>query len=220
MQDLIKVDNVEFSPDDETIFSNVSFTIKAGQNTSISGPSGSGKSTLLKMISNLLPTNAGTVYFKDKDINSYEYTAYRREVSYCFQNPELFGETVKDNLAFPALIREDEFNEARARELMQRLGLKHIKFDSANVNLSGGERQRVALIRNLMYPPKVLLMDEISSSLDKKSRDLQWQLLLEISEEEDITLVWVSHDEEEQKKAEQQLFLEDGNLESLEVENG
>ena len=71
-----------------------------------------------------------------------------------------------------------------------------------------------------MYPPKVLVMEEISSSLDKKSRDLQWQLLLEISEEEDITLVWVSHDEEEQKKAEQQLFLEDGNLESLEVENG
>ena len=163
---LIELKNISLEDHQQAILQNVSFSIKSGQHTSISGPSGSGKSTILRLMALLLEPSEGEIFYQGQDIAQLESTEYRREVSYSYQSPQLFGHTVEDNLAFPAKIRQHEFDESRAKALLADVGLNYIDLDKAVDDLSGGEKQRVALIRNLMYPPKVLLLDEVTSGLD------------------------------------------------------
>ncbi len=118
---------------------------------------------------------------------------YRREVSYFFQTAQLFGKTVRDNLAFPYEIRRIPFDESRATQLLQRAGLTDNYLDQAIGTLSGGERQRVALVRNLQFIPQVLLLDEITSALDQENREIIWQFIDELAQTNELTIVMVSH---------------------------
>src|SRR5699024_874556 len=90
---IIKTDQLSYSANDKNILKNISFQVKEGDLITISGPSGSGKSTLLKLIANMIRPTSGDIYFNDKKIDLYLSTDYRKEVSYFFQNPVLFGET-------------------------------------------------------------------------------------------------------------------------------
>ncbi|WP_282926551.1 ABC transporter ATP-binding protein [Helcococcus kunzii] len=210
--ELIKIENLSLEVPKQKILDDISFSIHKGQFTSINGPSGSGKSTILRILARLTKESSGNIYFEDKDMYQYEYTDYRKEVSYVIQNPQLFGETIRDNLSFPAKVRNQEFDENRAKSLLDRLGLGHMNLDKSVDSLSGGEKQRIGLIRNLMYPPKVLLLDEVTSSLDDDSSELVWDFLFEEAKKSDITLVWVSHDEHEQNMAEQKIYLKKGKM--------
>lgn len=210
--ELIKIENLSLEVPKQKILDDISFSIHKGQFTSINGPSGSGKSTILRLLARLTKESSGNIYFEDKDMYQYEYTDYRKEVSYVIQNPQLFGETIRDNLSFPAKMRNQEFDENRAKSLLDRLGLGHMNLDKSVDSLSGGEKQRIGLIRNLMYPPKVLLLDEVTSSLDDDSSELVWDFLFEEAKKSDITLVWVSHDEHEQNMAEQKIYLKKGKM--------
>lgn len=210
--ELIKLENINFEINGQKILDNINFTIDKNVHTSISGPSGSGKSTVLRLIARLNDKTSGNVLYKGKNVLDYKYTEYRKMVSYVMQNPQLFGETVYDNLAFPAEIREEEFNESKAKEILDRLGLSYLDFNKDIGSLSGGERQRVGLCRNLIYPPEVLLLDEITSSLDDESSKNIWNFLFNYAKENDITMIWISHDDEEQKMAEKQILLEKGRV--------
>lgn len=210
--ELIKIENLSLEVPNQKILDDINFSIHKGQFTSINGPSGSGKSTILRILARLTKESSGNIYFEDKDMYQYEYTDYRKEVSYVIQNPQLFGETIRDNLSFPAKVRNQEFDENRAKSLLDRLGLGHMNLDKSVDSLSGGEKQRIGLIRNLMYPPKVLLLDEVTSSLDDDSSELVWDFLFEEAKKSDITLVWVSHDEHEQNMAEQKIYLKKGKM--------
>lgn len=210
--ELIKIENLSLEVPKQKILDDINFSIHKGQFTSINGPSGSGKSTILRILVRLTKESSGNIYFEDKDMYQYEYTDYRKEVSYVIQNPQLFGETIRDNLSFPAKVRNQEFDENRAKSLLDRLGLGHMNLDKSVDSLSGGEKQRIGLIRNLMYPPKVLLLDEVTSSLDDDSSELVWDFLFEEAKKSEITLVWVSHDEHEQNMAEQKIYLKKGKM--------
>ncbi|MGX7072129.1 ABC transporter ATP-binding protein [Helcococcus kunzii] len=210
--ELIKIENLSLEVPKQKILDDINFSIHKGQFTSINGPSGSGKSTILRILARLTKESSGNIYFEDKDMYQYEYTDYRKEVSYVIQNPQLFGETIRDNLSFPAKVRNQEFDENRAKSLLDRLGLGHMNLDKSVYSLSGGEKQRIGLIRNLMYPPKVLLLDEVTSSLDDDSSELVWDFLFEEAKKSEITLVWVSHDEHEQNMAEQKIYLKKGKM--------
>lgn len=215
--ELIKIENLSLEVPKQKILDDINFSIHKGQFTSINGPSGSGKSTILRILARLTKESSGNIYFEDKDMYQYEYTDYRKEVSYVIQNPQLFGETIRDNLSFPAKVRNQEFDENRAKSLLDRLGLGHMNLDKSVDSLSGGEKQRIGLIRNLMYPPKVLLLDEVTSSLDDNSSELVWDFLFEEAKKSDITLVWVSHDEHEQNMAEQKIYLKKGKMAKGEI---
>lgn len=215
--ELIKIENLSLEISKQKILDDINFSIHKGQFTSINGPSGSGKSTILRILARLTKESSGNIYFEDKDMYQYEYTDYRKEVSYVIQNPQLFGETIRDNLSFPAKVRNQEFDENRAKSLLDRLGLGHMNLDKSVDSLSGGEKQRIGLIRNLMYPPKVLLLDEVTSSLDDDSSELVWDFLFEEAKKFDITLVWVSHDEHEQNMAKQKIYLRKGEMEKGDV---
>lgn len=214
---LIELKNISLNDHNQMILHKISFEIKEGQHTSISGPSGSGKSTILRLIALLLEPSEGQIYYQNQDITQLLSTEYRREVSYSYQSPQLFGKTVQDNLAFPAEVRQLSFDKKRAEALLAEVSLEYINLDKSIDDLSGGEKQRVALIRNLMYPPKVLLLDEVTSGLDDDNSERIWSWLLNQADQEQITLIWVSHSEKEQQLAAQKIKIYHGKLVGKEV---
>ena len=208
MTTIIKVDNLSIANERQAIINQLSFEIQQGEFVSITGQSGSGKSTVLKFLAQLNdPTLkvSGSYHLLGKDVNDYSPIELRQIVSYFYQTPSLFGDTVRDNLAFPYEIRHEEFDEQRAIEMLNNVDLSHSFLDKNIKSLSGGERQRVALIRNLMYPSKVLLLDEISSALDFNTRQIIWSWLEKYHQEHDATILMVSHLDEEHEMTDRKI---------------
>lgn len=214
-KEIIRLENIGFNVSNRDILTNINFSVKEGQIVTITGPSGGGKSTLLKLIGLLNSPTSGTIQYLGKNIFEYEPTEYRKEVSYFFQNAVLFDDTVRDNLAFPAKIREIEFDESRAIEGLKLVQLPSTYLDKPIQELSGGEKQRVALIRNLMFPPKVLLMDEITSSLDKENRDIVVSFIHRLNKEENVTVLWITHNQDEIVASSEIITINDGKLEEI-----
>lgn len=212
-QPIFQLNNLGFEVDGQKILQDINLTVNEGDFLTIMGPSGSGKSTLLKLIGLQIDFTSGSILFNGKDISDYNPMDYRKEVSYFFQNAVLFGDTVRDNLAFPAEIRDDEFDEARAIEGLKEVQLSASDLDKEIKDLSGGERQRVALVRNLMYPPKVLLMDEVTSSLDKQNRENILEYVQGLNEKHNTTILWVTHNQDEIDASDRLLEIADGKLE-------
>ena len=214
-KEIIRLENIGFNVSNRDILTNINFSVKEGQIMTITGPSGGGKSTLLKLIGLLNSPTSGTIQYLGKNIFEYEPTEYRKEVSYFFQNAVLFDDTVRDNLAFPAKIREIEFDESRAIEGLKLVQLPSTYLDKPIQELSGGEKQRVALIRNLMFPPKVLLMDEMTSSLDKENRDIVVSFIHRLNKEENVTVLWITHNQDEIVASSEIITINDGKLEEI-----
>lgn len=180
------------------------FCLGRGETVAITGPSGSGKSTFLKLLALMTNDNLeveGTYLLEGSLVGDMDPTLLRREVSYCFQNPILFGETVADNLVFPYEIRGLDFDRDHAMDLLAQSGLSREYLYKGVGQLSGGERQRVALIRNLLFLPKILLLDEITSSLDKENSQNIMAWLWDLRAKEDLTFLLVSHDPEDRTMA-------------------
>lgn len=208
MTTIIKVDNLSIANERQAIINQLSFEIQQGEFVSITGQSGSGKSTVLKFLAQLNdPTLkvSGSYQLLGKDVNDYSPIELRQIVTYFYQTPSLFGDTVRDNLAFPYEIRHEEFDEQRAIEMLNNVDLSHSFLDKNIKSLSGGERQRVALIRNLMYPSKVLLLDEISSALDFNTRQIIWSWLERYRQEHGATILMVSHLDEEHEMTDRKI---------------
>lgn len=210
---LLELSGVGFAVNDHAILQDVNLTVEADDYLTITGPSGGGKSTLLKLIATMISPTAGAIRYEGKDLETYDPIMYRREVSYCFQQPTLFGADVLENLSFPALIRGKEFDRNRAMELMDYVKLQPDMLNHPVNELSGGERQRVALIRNLMYLPKLLLLDEISTGLDSENKAIVWSLIDRLKADSGVTLISVTHDEREIADAKNLARVEDGHLE-------
>jgi putative ABC transport system ATP-binding protein len=166
---------------------------------------------LLRLVATLLTPTAGTITYDGQPQDSYEKTEYRRQVSYCYQQPSLFGETVWDNLAFPFQIRHEEIDEDR---MVQALDMVHLPANMLRqpiTDLSGGEKQRVALIRNLLFTPKVLLLDEITTGLDTVTKDAVHEVIKNLNHQ-GLTILAVTHDEVELAAADRLLTIVDGRL--------
>lgn len=148
---LISFNRVQFEVDNRNILNHVNFTVEEGDFLSIVGPSGSGKSTLLKLVSGLISPTKGEILFNGKDIAKQDPIETRKQLSYCFQTPYLFGSTVKDNLAFPFDIRHEEFNQSRVDQLFTLFQMDKTYLNQDVKKLSGGEKQRIALIRQLLF---------------------------------------------------------------------
>lgn len=209
---IFELKQVSYQVADQQILHEIDLVIQPGEFVTLAGPSGSGKSTLLRLLATLLTPTGGTLQFDGQDQNSYEKIAYRRAVSYCFQQPSLFGETVQDNLNFPFEIRKQPFDETKATEALKSVDLPASMLTKAITSLSGGEKQRVALIRNLLFPPKVLLLDEITTGLDGATKEIVHRLI-DTMNQRGITVISVTHDEGEIAAASRLLNVVAGRLE-------
>lgn len=214
-QEIFRLENVGFKIENQKILEDINFTVNKGDIVTVTGPSGGGKSTLLKLMGLLISPTAGKIYYNNKEIIEYEATEYRKQVSYFFQNAVLFDQTVRQNLSFPADIREDNFDESRAKEGLETVQLPSTYLDKPVKDLSGGEKQRVALIRNLMYPPEVLLMDEVTSSLDQENREVVLSYIHRLNKEELVTILWVTHNQEEINASNEIITLVNGKTEGV-----
>ncbi|MBF7993802.1 iron efflux ABC transporter ATP-binding subunit FetA [Rahnella laticis] len=192
--DLLRLNDVSFTLNNIPLLEPVSLTLNPGEFTLLTGPSGSGKSTLLKIIASLQNPTGGNLYFKGEDISRIKPETYRQRVSYCFQTPSLFGETVYDNLALPYQIRNKKVDETQLRAWLTKVKLAEDMLTKRVQELSGGEKQRVALLRNLQFMPDVLLLDEITSALDEENKVNINDIIASLVAEKQLAVLWVSHD--------------------------
>jgi putative ABC transport system ATP-binding protein len=194
------------------ILDQLTFTIPKNKITTIIGPSGAGKSSLLMLLNRLEEPLSGTIYFKDKPISSFPIPELRREIGLVFQSPYLFDGTVEDNLKYgPSL--HDIWDPEEGVRLLELVDLPKSYLDRKVDDLSGGEKQRIALARTLANKPNLLLLDEVTSSLDVRTTELIETMLLRIKEKRHIPFVMVTHNIEQSKRiGDHSLFIKDGRL--------
>lgn len=204
---LLAVQNVAFSVGGRALLQPVSFDLHQGDTLLVTGPSGSGKSTLLKIIASLVSPTAGQILFHNRDITTLKPETYRQQVSYCFQTPQLFGQTVYDNLALPWQIRRLQPKRDALVAALESVNLTADQLNTPVEQLSGGEKQRVGLLRNLQFMPEVLLLDEVTSALDEENRHVVLKVINQLNVEEKVTLVRISHDPSDIQHAKQVLRL-------------
>jgi putative ABC transport system ATP-binding protein len=157
--------------------------------TALVGPSGSGKSTLLRCCNRLEVAAEGTVRFHGTDVAALDVLQLRRRVAMVFQRPTPFPGTGRDNL----LTANTTLDDLRATELLARVQLGPEFLDRNATELSGGEAQRLCLARSLAVAPEVVLMDEVTSSVDPTARRAIEDLARSLAAS-GIPVVWVTHD--------------------------
>ncbi|MEB7887232.1 iron efflux ABC transporter ATP-binding subunit FetA [Serratia fonticola] len=214
--ELLVLEGIHYQIDEQVILDAVSFTLKSGEFKLITGPSGCGKSTLLKIVSSLLSPTRGNITFNGKNIDDVAPEEYRKQVSYCFQTPALFGDTVYDNLALPYQIRKLKPDEKKIRQDLTLLALPDSMLKKGINELSGGEKQRISLIRNLQFMPKVLLLDEITSALDEDNKRNVNELIRRLVAEQGLGVLWVTHDKDEIAHADEVITLPLSRIDSQE----
>lgn len=208
---IFELKNLTVEADDKKILKNINLTITENTHLTLTGPSGSGKSTLLKVLSTLQSYSAGSAKYLGKELSELEPISYRREVSYCFQQPVLFGETVRDNMIFPFELRKLPFDEPKVLTELSKVNLTADFLNQEISKLSGGEKQRVALVRNLIFEPKVLLLDEVTTGLDADNKAIV-RALIEQSHANGATILEVTHDESDLTASSNLLMIENGEL--------
>ncbi|GJM48208.1 ABC transporter ATP-binding protein [Weissella soli] len=211
MHELLKVEQLGMTRDGQELFSNLSFTLKEDDWLTVVGPSGGGKSTLLKALAHLEQPTTGTVELNNGN-SDLTIAEYRQTVSYAVQSAQLFGNTVRDNLNLPFEVRGLEPNEKRQQTGLVQMGLDPLYLDKEIEELSGGQRQRVGVLRNLLFPPTVLLLDEITTGLDQESKQVLWQVIRDLQKEHHFAVVSVTHDQGEITGAAWQLTIGEGKV--------
>ena len=175
----------------------ITASIRAGEFFSLLGPSGCGKTTLLRTIAGFEQISSGVILIDGKDAASIP--ANKRPTNMVFQSYAIFPHlTVEENVGFGlrrAGLAKDEMAR-RVGEALEMVNLKGFGKRAAHA-LSGGQRQRVALARALILKPKVLLLDEPLSALDKKMREQMQMELIKLQRQVGITFILVTHDQEE-----------------------
>ncbi|MFO0945784.1 MAG: ABC transporter ATP-binding protein [Planctomycetota bacterium] len=203
----------------------VDLEIRGGEFVSIVGSSGSGKTTLLHLLGTLDRPEEGEIYWQDQrvDNQSARFRDHFRNqvVGYVFQFYHLLPElTALENVLLPAMIRlsairyfpERRKLQRQAKELLARVGLSH-RVHHKPSEMSGGEIQRTAIARALLADPKVLLADEPTGNLDIETGESIIQLLCELREEADLTILMVTHNLDLARRADRTLSLVQGRIE-------
>ena len=192
---------------DTNVLSGIDMHIEDGEFVTLLGPSGCGKSTILRILSGLTDATDGTVMIDGKDMK--KIPPKNRKVGMVFQSYALFPNmTVYENVAFGLKMNKKQANEVtkQVEEMLELVGLQEKK-EAYPHELSGGQQQRVALARSLVVRPKVLLLDEPLSALDAQIRKHLQVELRTIQRELNMTMILVTHDQEEAMNVSDRIFV-------------
>ena len=215
---MININNLNKHYGSIKVLNNISINIKKGEIFAIVGHSGAGKSTLMRCINGLEDYTDGSLMVNDKEIKTLkkdELREFRKNIGMIFQHFSLIQrKTVFENIALPMQLwgyKKEEISK-KVKELLALVGLEE-KIDSYPKELSGGQKQRVAIARALTLDPQILLSDEATSALDPNTTTSILNLLKQINEKLDITIILVTHEMEVVKQiAQKALLLEHGNI--------
>ena len=195
---------------------NVSFTVEKGEFVSIIGPSGSGKSTLLHILGGVDKPTAGKVFIDGTDIHSLNEDKLaifrRRQIGLVYQFYNLMPVlNVDENIALPHLLDGRALDKERLDQVVEYLGLTDRR-EHLPSQLSGGQQQRVSIGRALYSHPAILLADEPTGNLDRKTGEEIINLLKESNRLNKQTLIFITHDESLAMQADRIISIEDGRI--------
>ena len=219
MEIRLSCENFELELDKKKILKDISLEVRSGEILALLGESGCGKSSLLKAMLGLYPLSKGKIFFQGKEIQNLP--SHKRGISVVFQDLRLFPHlNVGENVGFSLELQKVPKAERKKRveellKLVQLEGYSERRIDS----LSGGQMQRVAIARALAMNEKLLFLDEPFSALDPNLRREMGDFLLELQKQENLTVVLVTHDQEEALRLAHRIALmKDGEI--LQVDEG
>ena len=209
MENIITISGLRVNTKDKIILDRIDLEVYTNKVNTIVGPSGGGKSTLLRTINRLVDLHpkmnvSGEIIFDGKNIREYDDVALRRQIGLVFQRPNPFPTTVYENVAFGLRllgnVRKSDMDR-KVQEALEEVGL----YDEVKDNLkrpantlSGGQQQRLCIARALVLRPKILMMDEPTSSLDPVSKGRVEDLIKDLREK--YTVILVTHDMNQTRK--------------------
>jgi len=215
----ISFDNVSFrypSRQEVVVLRDVSFTVMPGQQMAIVGPSGAGKSTVASLILKLYDPTGGRILFDGRESMNFPLTALRAQMAVVMQDVFLFGGTIRENIAYgkPGATDtevKDAAIQANAWDFIQLFPDRmETVVGERGVQLSGGQRQRIAIARAVLNNPRILILDEATSSLDSESERLVQEALEKLMK--DRTSLVIAHRLSTVRKADQIIVLNDGRI--------
>lgn len=195
---------------------NVSFSVEKGEFVSIIGPSGSGKSTLLHILGGVDKPTSGKVFIEDTDIHSLNEDKLaifrRRQIGLIYQFYNLMPVlNVDENIMLPHLLDGRKMDPERLDKIVDQIGLTDRRKNLPS-QLSGGQQQRVSIGRAMFNKPAIVLADEPTGNLDRKTGEEIMKLLKESNRKQKQTLILITHDESIALQADRIIYIEDGKL--------
>jgi putative ABC transport system ATP-binding protein len=220
MQSILRAEHVSkrvSTADHElTILNDVSLAVETGQSLAIIGPSGAGKSTLLGLLAGLDTPSEGQIFLADSEITAMDEegrASVRADfVGFVFQTFQLLSSlTALENVALPMELAGDGSARQKAIEFLNKVGLGE-RLGHYPKQLSGGEQQRVAIARAFACQPKILFADEPTGNLDQKTGAKVSDLLFELNQQSDTTLILVTHEQRLADRCDRTIVIDDGKL--------
>ena len=208
--------SLELPGSDRKILDEVSFEVKPGQTVALVGKVGSGKSWISTMVPRVVDSTEGKITLDGEDLRNYRLGDLRRIVGYVPQEPVLFSESVKENIAFGRDgLSEDNIDRSIAlsqlkREIESFADGIETQIGTRGVSISGGQKQRLSLARALSGNPKILILDDCTSALDSRTESALWDSLREIMP--DMTIILVTHRPDVLEAADNIIVLDDGKI--------
>lgn len=227
-KDLIVAENLNKiyhrGSEDIKALNNINLNIKENEMLAVVGPSGSGKTTLVNILGCLDNPSSGTlkiagqeIFAAGKQLSEKKLTLIRRQYfGYVFQKFFLIPTlTVRENIILPAVFNSEiKVDEKYLLNLLDLLGISH-RLEHLPAELSGGEMQRVAIARALITKPKILIADEPTGNLDSQRTEEIKNLLLKLKQEQNLTIILVTHNPEFAKTADRILTISDGEIKNV-----
>ena len=210
---------VQTAAQELTILKDVSFEVKSGQSMAIVGPSGAGKSTLLGLLAGLDSPSAGKIWLANNEITSMDEegrAAVRADlVGFIFQTFQLLTSlTALENVSLPMELAGEKDAHTKALEFLEKVELGQ-RTSHYPKQLSGGEQQRVAIARAFACQPKILFADEPTGNLDQRTGKTVSDLLFDLNQQSDTTLILVTHEQRLADRCETTITIDDGRLVDL-----
>ncbi|WP_438350380.1 ABC transporter ATP-binding protein [Paenibacillus sp. FA6] len=206
MTSILEMDQLSKRYGDQPILNAFTSQICNPETITLLGGSGQGKSTLLRILCRMEAQDDGEVRLHGRSCLEVGPIEWRKKISYVSQQSYMLPGSVEDNLRTVSKLHKIDFDYNLAKQLMSSLNLDDLDWGKKSSELSGGEKQRVALVRSLMLRSEILLLDEVTASLDMQSKLAVEKLLQDWREQEGVACIWITHDLQQAQRLNQRVW--------------